>query len=127
MNGLVRLSHVMGDVAGVNGNANISNLTPVYLRAIEEVSRQLWKETDTQFFAQTATRYYSGDNSRLFMLGDNLVSVTSLKISTTVYQPTTFDKTLVANTDYTLWPRNAANDSKPYRAILFNPKRGRPS
>jgi hypothetical protein len=69
--------------------------------------------------SEIETRYFSGDSCSRLWTGD-LLSVDTLKVSNSPYQPSTFEITLAAGTDYTLWPRNAAAQGRPYRAISLN-------
>ncbi len=115
MNGYGRLSAIQRDIAGVTSEKLISEL--ITLR--DEVSREFDRETRRHFHGLTATRYYSGSGAREMWLGDDLLSITTIKIADTADQPTAFENTLTTATDYTLWPRNA--DGKPYRKIILNP------
>ena len=114
MNGYGRLSAIQRDIAGVTSEKLISEL--ITLR--DEVSREFDRETRRHFHGTTATRYYSGSGARELWLGDDLLSITTIKISDTADQPTAFENTLTAATDYTLWPRNGA----PYRKVILNPE-----
>lgn len=118
MNGYGRLETLKADIAGVTGTTLDSAL--VTLR--DEVSREFDRETGRHFYSLDATRYYSGDGSRELWLGDDLITITSIKLADTADQPTTFENTLASGTDYTLWPRNAAADEKPYRKVILNPE-----
>lgn len=117
MNGYGRLPDIQRDLAGVAAD----KLIPELLTLRDEVSREFDRETRRTFFTSITTRYYSGDGCRELWLGEDLISVTTLKVSATADQPTTFDYTLASGTDYTLWPRNAAAQGKPYRKIILNP------
>lgn len=104
----------------MNGHGTTANDSEI-ARAIEEASQAFITATGGRFVhSRTETRYLSGEGCRELWVKD-LVSITTLKISATADQPTTFDYTLVAGTDYTLWPRNAAAEGKPYRKIILNP------
>lgn len=118
MNIYCRLSHLSGDVAGTSGT---TSLDQTYLRTATEVSREFDRRVGRHFYAKQKTAYLSGNGARRLMLGEDLVSITSLKIGDRADQPVTFDITLAAATDYTLWPRNAAAEGKPYRGIELNP------
>lgn len=134
MNGYARVSHVAGDIAGTGGQ---TSLIPVYLRAIEEVSREFDREARRPFYTTEATRYFgaAGEcatgscpcnedpfwhelrgrsrDSRLF-LGFDLLAVSSLTADQD--GDGTYETTLVADTDYWLWPANET----PYRALELN-------
>lgn len=100
-------------------NATGSNADDAAIaRAIAEASQAFVTGTGGRFVhSETRTEYFSGTGCRELWVGD-LVSVTTLKISGTADQPSTFDYTLSA-TDYTLWPRNAG--FRPYRRVILNP------
>lgn len=117
MNGYGRLSAIQRDLAGVRASMLIMEL--IALR--DEVSREFDRATSRHMYSVAGTRYYSGDGRRRLYLGDDLIAVTTLKLSATADQPSTFDYTLAAGTDYTLWPRNAASRGEPYRAVDLNP------
>ena len=112
-------------VVDLRNNLNSQGVTTADAQmadALAEASRAAYTGTGgRQFWSSLDTRYLSGSNERLFMLGMDLLSVTSIAVSKTIYQPTVFENVLVAGTDYTLWPRNAALNMTPYRGILFNP------
>lgn len=116
MNGYARLPDVRNLLNGQGSNAQDADI----VRAIDEASAFARTATSRRFHSEVETRYLSGQGCRELWCGD-LVSVTSLKVSDTLDQPSTFENTLVAGTDYTLWPRNAAAEGKPYRKIVLNP------
>lgn len=117
MNGYARLADVRNLLNGQGTTAQDGDI----VRAIEEASAFARTAAGGRnFHSETATRYFSGEGCRELWVGD-LVSVTTLKISATLDQPSTFEYTLTAGTDYTLWPRNAAAEGKPYRKVILNP------
>lgn len=116
MNGYARLSHVKADVAGMSG---VTDLDAVYVRQVEEASREIDRLTGRHFYTRTATRYYDGDGRSLLLTGDDLIGVTSLKVaaSQAAADAGTFATTLTYGTDWQFWPRNAADMDQPYRGI----------
>lgn len=118
VNGFGRLNDLKADLAGV---ASITDLDAILNRFRERVSREFEAEVNRSFVAISDTRYFHGDGNAilLFRSGDDLVSLSSLKLD--VNGDGTFGTTLVENTDWHYWPRNAANQGKPYRGIQLNP------
>lgn len=114
MNGYGRLGAICDDLGGV---ALTSDVALKLLTLRDEVSREFDRETRRFFYSLTDTRYYSGTGCRELWLGEDLISITTIKVSDTDDQPTTFENTLAVNTDYTLWPRNADH----YRKVILNP------
>lgn len=114
MNGYARLPHVRNELNAQGTTAQDSDI----VRAIERASAACRTATSRQFHTTTETRHFSGNGERLFYLGTDLLSITTIKVSETVAQPTTFENTLTVATDYTLWPRNSITS---YRAITANP------
>lgn len=64
MNGYARVSHIMADVAGVVGNANLSNLMATYVRAIDQTSQEFRSQVARQFHSSQETRYFNGRASQ---------------------------------------------------------------
>lgn len=118
MNGYARLNRIKADIAGVTST---TTLDAPLVRMSESVSRELDRKTGRHFYHTSETIYLDGNGQRRLYIGRDLLSITTLKISATLNQPTTFDYTMVSATDYTLWPRNAAGRGLPYRAIELNP------
>lgn len=117
MNGYGRLSAVR-HLCNVDGTTADDDAIK---RAIEQASAYVRVATGRQFHTTCETAYLSGNGCRELWLGRDLISVTTLKVSSTGDQPTTFGYSLEAGTDYTLWPRNAAAQGKPYRKVILNP------
>lgn len=85
---------------------------------IEAVSRWIDSFTARRFYAVSETRYYTAEWPDLLLLGDDLLSVTTLKTDDDgdrVYETTW------ASTDYDLEPYNATLDGKPYTQIRITP------
>lgn len=117
MTGYARLPDVRSLINAAGSSAQDGDI----VRAINEASRFARSYTARWFHDVTGTWYYSGDGCRELVIGD-FASITSLKISADRDQPTTFGYTLVEGVDYTLWPRNAASEERPYRSIVLNPQ-----
>lgn len=119
MNGYSRLSDIQAQLAGVGTTDLVDKL--VSFR--DEASREFDAETGRWFYTLQGTRYYNGDGRDLFLLGDDVISVTSIAVAETQEEADagTYDYTLVEGTDYVWWPRNAAQDGKPYRGIQLLP------
>lgn len=81
----------------------------------ESICRAIDDECGRAFYPVTATRYYDGDGKDKLWLGDDLLTVTTLK--TDDDGDGTYESTL-AVTDYWLWPDN----SSPKRRIDINPE-----
>lgn len=114
MNGYGRLRDIKAGMAGLSGITSADD-DLIILR--DEVSRELDDLCDRWWFTLEATRLYSGDGCSRLWLGDDVISVTTLKVADTASYPSTFENTMVAGTDYALWPENAA----PYRALDIIP------
>lgn len=84
---------------------------------VEAASRAIDSETGRQFYATTATRYFTAEDVELLFV-DDLLSVTSLEtLSANSAGTRTYGYTW-ATTDYDLEPAN----SSPYTRILTNPE-----
>lgn len=78
-------------------------------RAIRQMSEWLEKKTGRRFIPYTGTKEFDYQGPSQIMLGDDLLSVTTLAHD---------DGTeTVAASDFFLYPLNAADDNKPYLAI----------
>lgn len=111
---LCQLNHVKAQIAGVTTS---NALDADYLRTIEEVSAEFEGATGRSFQAVTATRYYDAPKRtpNQLWLTDDLLSITTLKVDQD--NNGTWEKTLVADTDYWLHPDN----STPKYRIDLNP------
>ncbi len=89
--------------------------------ALEEASQAFQTMTSgRRIHSELETFHFSGDGCSKLWVGD-LLSITTIKVADTNFQPTTYENTLASGTDYTLWPRDAAAKGKPYRAVILNP------
>jgi hypothetical protein len=87
---------------------------------IMAVSRQIDGFTGRRFYTTSAaeTRAYTAQDYNILFLPDDLNSLTSLK---TDQDGDGVFETTWATTDYTLMPKNASLDSKPYTYIIPKP------
>jgi len=108
-----RLPHLKSFVG-----VNVRNSDVEMVRVLERVSRDVDRLTGGRhFYALTATRYFDGNGWVRLYVGD-LIAITTLKADED--GDYAYEDTLVANTDYWLWPDNPLANT-PYRAIELNP------
>lgn len=89
--------------------------------AIGAASRAVDDIANRRFFADADAnqiRHYS-PCSKSFLLIDDLVTLTSLKIDTS--GDLLFDTTLTENDDFVLEPLNAPDEDRPWRAVRMHP------
>lgn len=93
------------------------------LSLIENVSRQVDKETNRHFFFETGTKFFDGDGGQELFIPD-LISIDTFK------EDSNNDGTMEtswATTDYLLEPHNARptnENGRPYTRIRVSPKTG---
>lgn len=118
MNVYGRLSELKARAMGVSTTV----LDSVLLGYLEDASRRIeGKDICNRHFYSLAgqTRYYDAEPCReLWLRGDDLISITTLKVD--LDGDGVFETTLTADTDYWLWPVNRLA-YKPYRRIDLNP------
>lgn len=96
MGNYITLEQVKGELK-LQGESNDAIITGI----IEDAEEAIELFCDRQFYATTATRYFRGAGSKLFI--DDLLSVTTFKLDED--GDGTFESTLAA-TDYVLFPLN---------------------
>lgn len=92
------------------------------LAVLESVSRQVELTCHRRFQPFSATMYFDAPHGSTLPLTHDLLSVTSLK--TDANGAGTYENTWTVNTDYFLYPPNAAYDQSPYWRIdraRYNP------
>lgn len=96
-------------------------------RAIDQVANRHFGQDDT-----VATRYYTVPagvarstsdefGGRATVAVDDIATVTGLILLTASSDDGAFDQTLVINTDFRLWPWNAAGEGRPWERIVLGP------
>lgn len=95
--------------AELQGSGTGTSNDTVLLRVLERVSRALDAGLDRHFYSVLATRVYPADydpdcQPTMLRLPDDVISITTLKED--IDGDGTYETTLVANTDYVLWPYN---------------------
>lgn len=88
-------------------------------RVIEAASRAIDAWTGHRYFAVSETRYYTPTNPFCLTIHEAL-AVTS--VVTDQDGNRTYETTWDAAQDYSLTPRNAALDGKPYTGLLVSPR-----
>lgn len=91
-------------------------------RAVDHACNRQFGQTDP-----AAARYYTFEGSTLngsdrqAVEIDDLMTVTSLVVKTDEDNDGTFETTLTADTDYRLYPWNAAADGRPWTRLVLAP------
>ena len=98
-------------------NLSVTTHDIYLIRLLDTVSRQVDNYCRRFFYCWEGVRYYNGAKGVIFL--DDLLSVTTFKLDTD--NDGTFDMTLVANTDYILYPINTY--PKTYSEISTNGSR----
>lgn len=88
-------------------------------QAINAAEQGIEEYCDRVFYPSGATvdRYYTPTELG-YVLIDDLITASTVATDTT--GTGSFSQTWTANTDYQLWPFNAAADNKPYERLLVN-------
>lgn len=119
-----------GGGAGVNAYANLGMLKAeiggnigdtdddALLRILARTSRGIDEACGRHFYSLSATRYYDGGGARCLWLPDDLISITTLRADDN--RDGTHELTLVADTDYWLWPDNPQPNSPYLRLDLVD-------
>ncbi len=100
-------------------NISVTTFDTAIEKAIEAVSRAIDDECSRFFWKETndSTAYFTAKREKSILIGD-YVSITTLSTDSNgdrSYQDWTVD------TDYDLWPYNAALDNRPYMGIEITP------
>lgn len=114
MNGYGRLRDIRAAMPGLSGTT-VADEEIVLMR--DEVSRELDDLTDRWFYTLEDTRLYSGDGCARLWLGEDVISASTVKVADIASYPSAFENTMVAGTDYALWPANKT----PLRALDIIP------
>lgn len=102
--------------------------------AVSAASRAIDQAANRHFGqdASPTARYYSGDvavtggefGGRASLPVEDISVAAGLVVKTASSEDGTFDTTLVVNTDYRLWPWNAAAEGRPWERIVLAPGGG---
>lgn len=94
--------------------------------AITAASRAIDKACNRQFGSASQTRVYTWDREfvdcRIAVPVDDLMTTAGLTVKLDQDQDGTYEQTLVYQTDFDLWPANAAADGVPWTHVVFRPE-----
>lgn len=88
-------------------------------RINERVARGLDRQIGRHFYTYTGSRYYQGTTGKRLWLADDVLSISALLVDDD--GDNVPETAYTENTDFILWPYNAAAKNEPYRALELLP------